>query len=37
MSDRELYHSTLKPIGDEKDTLKFFIAFDITPREPFLE
>ena len=29
--DHELRHSTLKPIGDEKGTLKSFMAFDITP------
>ena len=32
LSDRELCHSISKPIGDEEDTLKFFMAFDITPR-----
>ena len=31
MLDRELCHSTSKPIGDEKDTLKSFMAFNITP------
>ena len=31
LSDRELCHSTSKPIGDEEDTLKSFVAFDITP------
>ena len=34
MLDRELCHSTLKPIGDEEDTLKFFMVFDITTCEP---
>ena len=33
MLDRELYHFTSKPIGDEEETLKSFITFDITPRE----
>ena len=32
--DYELCHSTFKPIGDEEDTLKFFMAFDITPHGP---
>ena len=32
MSDRELCHSTSKPISDEEDILKAFMAFDITPR-----
>ena len=32
--DCELYHFTLKPIGDEEDTLKSFMTFDITPRRP---
>ena len=32
MLDRELCHFTSNPIGDEKDTLKSFMAFDITPR-----
>ena len=32
LSNRELYHSTSKPIGDEEETLKSFIAFDIIPR-----
>ena len=31
LSNRELYHSTSKPIGDEEETLKSFIAFDIIP------
>ena len=34
MSDHELCHSISKLIGDEEDTLKSFMAFDITPREP---
>ena len=34
MSDRELCYSTSKAIGDEEDTLKSFMAFDITPCEP---
>ena len=33
-SNRELCHSTLKLIGDEKDTLKSFMTFNITPRKP---
>ena len=33
MSDRELCHFTLKPIDDEKNTLKSFMIFDITSRE----
>ena len=32
--DSELCHSTLKPIGDEDDTLKSFMAFHITQRVP---
>ena len=32
MSDRQLCHSILKPIGDEEDTFKCFMAFNITPR-----
>ena len=32
--DSELCHSTLKPIGDEEDTLKSFMAFHITQRVP---
>ena len=31
LSDRELCHSTSKLISDEEDTLKSFMAFDITP------
>lgn len=31
MSDHELYHYTVKPIGDEEDTFQSFIAFDIIP------
>ena len=34
MSDRELCYSTSKAIRDEEDTLKSFMAFDITPCEP---
>ena len=34
MSDHELCHSTSKPIGDKKDTLKFFMTFGITPCVP---
>ena len=34
MSDRELCHSTSKPIVDEEDILKSFMTFDITPHEP---
>ena len=34
MSDRELCYSTSKAIGDEEDTLKSFMTFDITPCEP---
>ena len=30
LTDHELCHSTLKPIGDEQDTLKSFMTFDIT-------
>ena len=33
MSDRELCHSTSKPIGNEEDTLKSFMGFNITPCE----
>ena len=33
-SDCELCYSTSKPIGDEKDTLKSFMAFEITLRGP---
>ena len=32
--DRDMCHSSPKLIGDEEDTLKFFIAFDIMPRGP---
>ena len=32
--DCKLCHSTSKPIGDEEDTLKSFIAFDIKPGGP---
>ena len=32
LSNCELCHSTLKPIDDEEDTLKSFMAFNITPR-----
>ena len=31
LSDRELCHSTSKPIGDEEDILKSFMGFNITP------
>ena len=34
MSDRELCHSISKPFDDEEDTLKSFMVFDITLREP---
>ena len=34
MSDRKLCHFISKPIGDEKDTIKSFMAFNITPRGP---
>ena len=34
LSDRELCHSTSKLIGDEEDTLKSFMVFDITPHGP---
>ena len=34
MSDQELCHFISKPIGDEKDTLKSFMTFDITLHEP---
>ena len=34
MSDCELCHSISKPIGDKEDTLKSFMAFDITPHRP---
>ena len=30
----ELCHSISKPINDEEDTFKSFMAFNITPREP---
>lgn len=32
LSDREMYHSTSKPIGDKKDTFKSLMTFDITSR-----
>ena len=32
--DHELCHSNSKLISDEEDTLKSFMAFDITPRMP---
>ena len=35
VSDHELCHSTSKPIGDEKNTLKSIMAFKITPRGLF--
>lgn len=34
MSDCELYHPTSKPIGNEEDTFKFVMAFDVTPCKP---
>ena len=34
VSDHELCHSISKPIGDEKNTLKSFMAFDITQCGP---
>ena len=34
MSDQELCHSISKPIGDEKNTLKSFMTFDITQCGP---
>ena len=34
MPDCELCHFTSKPIGDEEDTLKSFMAFNITLHEP---
>jgi len=34
MPNRELCHSTSKLIGDEEDTLKSFMKFDVTPYEP---
>ena len=34
LSNRELYHSTSKPINDEEDTLKSFMKFDIMPWGP---
>ena len=37
MLDHELCHSTLKPNGDEEDTLKSFMIFGITPHGPILE
>ena len=35
VSDCKLCHSTSKPISDEEDILKSFMAFDITPRAYF--
>ena len=35
--DHELCHSNSKLISDEEDTLKSFMAFDITPRESIFE
>ena len=35
VSDRKLCHSTWKPINDEEDILKSFMAFDITPQACF--
>ena len=34
LSNRKLLHFTSKPIDDEEDILKSFMAFDITPRGP---
>ena len=34
LSDRELCHSTSKPISDKEETLKSFMVFDITSRRP---
>ena len=34
LSDHELCHSTSKPIGDEEDTLKSFMAFNATLQGP---
>ena len=34
LSDHELYHFISKSIGDKEDTLKSFMAFDITPYKP---
>ena len=34
LSNRELCHSTSKQISNEKDTLKSFMVFDITPHKP---
>ena len=34
MSDHKLCHSTLKPIGNEEDSLKSFMTFNITSRKP---
>ena len=34
MSDRDLCHSNSKLISDEKDMLKSFMTFDITPCGP---
>ena len=33
-SDYELCHSTSKSIGDEEDTFKSFMSFNITPHGP---
>ena len=33
LSDRELYHSTSKPIGNKEYTIKFFMVFNITSHE----
>ena len=35
--DYELCHFTSKLIGDEEDTLKFFIVFDITSHGPIFK
>lgn len=34
LSNYELCHSISKLIGNEKDSLKYFIAFNIVPHEP---
>ena len=34
LPDRELCHSTSKPIGDKEETLKSFMVFNITSRRP---
>jgi len=37
LSDHELCHSTSKSIGDEEDTLKSFMTFNITLRGPIFK